>query len=126
MAIVNNGTINALKGIQIPAGYVRPTVTPVVGPHYKRSLTILVPKATVEVAARNTTMTAIIENAAVGITKQVSDILAADYLATATVTSHTKLLSITTNLEGTKGTDELFSDTVINYICEVIIYVKAE
>ena len=110
MAIVHNGTINAVNHQQIPVGYTRPSVTKVTGSRWGTSLILEVDKATVENADPVVTMGNILNDATIGLNKQIEDILAADYLASATVTSHARLSLITTNLEGIKGSDDIFKN----------------
>ena len=124
MAIVNNGTVNSLDSSLLPSGYTRPTVTEISDYHYVYELDLSVLKATVENSTKSTTMTNIISNATVGITKQVDDILAADYLASATVTSYTDWWKVSDNTE-LNTTSDFFSDTATSYVCSVRIYVKA-
>ena len=82
MAIVNNGTKNSLADTHIPSGYTRPTVTTFTDQEYTRNLELTVLKATVENATASTTMTNIINDATIGITKQIDDILASDFTTT--------------------------------------------
>lgn len=126
MAIDNKGTANQVPSRQIPVGYTRPTVVKVLGAGiYKSVLVLFVLKATVENADPAITMANIINNATIGITKQIDDILAADYLATSTVTAYAALKSITTNLEGTGGADDIFLANATSYRCEVELFVKS-
>ena len=125
MAIVNNGTVNSIDIKQIPSGYTRPTVTLIADYHYKRTITLTVLKATVDESSASSTMTAIIANGTVGITQQVDDILAADYLASATVTAYADMRTLNTTLENTAGTDAWLTDAAVSYSAVVDIYVKA-
>ena len=125
MAIVNNGTKNSLTSNELPSGYTRPTVTEIADYQYSRSLSISVLKATVETATGAATMAAIIANATVGITKQVTDILAADYLASATVTAYADLVGLTHNISANNGAGDYLKNTAVSYVCTVNLYVKA-
>jgi len=125
MAIVVNGTKNSLSANEIPSGYTRPTVTEITDYQYSRSLSLSVLKATVEAATGADTMTAIIANATVGITKQVTDILDADYLATATVTAYADLVGLTHNIAAVNGSGDYLKNTAVSYVCTVNLYVKA-
>ena len=125
MAIVNNGTVNSIAVRQLPSGYTRPTVTLIADYHYKRTITLTVLKSTVENATASTTMTNIITNGTIGVTKQVDDILAADYLASATVTAYADMRTLTTTLAPTSGSDVWLDDTSVSYSAVVDIYVKA-
>ena len=124
MAIVNNGTVNSLPESQIPEGYTRPTVTLVTDFDYESTLTLTVLKATVENATDATTMTNIIDDAVIGITKQIDDILAADFLGTATVTAHAELTEISNNIIPVK-TSDFYNDTAVSFTCTVKLFVKA-
>lgn len=125
MAITNNGTVNSIQVGNLPTGYTRPTVTTFSDYEYKRTLTLNVLKATVETATGAATMTAIIANATIGITKQITDILAADYLATATVTAYADLTHLTHNLAAINGSGDYLKNIALSYVCTVDLYVKA-
>jgi len=125
MAITNNGTRNSLSSAQKPALYTDPTVTTFADHEYKRTLTLSVLKATVEAATSAATMTAILDNATIGINKQVSDIIDADYLATATVTTWADLRSLTTNIvDVSSGDGTWLKNTAVSYVATVDLYVK--
>jgi hypothetical protein len=95
-AHINQGTRNLAPAEQIPTSYVRPTVAvmPDSEVQYTRRLTLSVAKATVETATPATTVAAIIANGTIGVTKQVLDLVAADYLAVKQVTFYTDVVSI--------------------------------
>lgn len=125
MAIVNNGTVNSLTQNEIPTGYTRPTVTTFTDHEYERTLTLSVLKATVENADPAITMANIIANATIGITKQIDDILAADYLATATVTAYADLIGLSNNFASVNGLAPYLTNVATSYVCSVKLYVKA-
>lgn len=125
MAIVNNGTKNSLTANELPDGYTRPTVTTFTDYQYRRSLTLNVLKATVENANASTTMTNIFNDATIGINKQITDILALDYLGTATVTAYADLVGLTHNIASINGSGEYLKNTAVSYVCTVNLYVKA-
>lgn len=125
MAIVVNGTKNSLTANELPSGYVRPTVAEVSDFHYKRTIVLSVLKATVETASGASTMEAIINNATIGITKQIADILALDYLSTAAVTAYADLVGLTHNLSGVYGGADYLKNIAVSYICTVDVYVKS-
>lgn len=124
MAIVNNGTKVSLTPATLPTGYTLPTVTEITDYQYVRTLTLNVLKATVENATKTTTLTNILGDATIGITKQISDILDADYLATATVTAYAELYDISSNIT-TSPTSDFYNNTAVSYVCSVRLYVKA-
>ena len=126
MAITNNGVKNSLKTALIPTGYTRPTVTTFTDWEYKRTLSLSVLKATVENSDPAVTMANIISDATIGLAKQIIDIVAADYLATATVTTYADWVSLTTNLsDKSSGDGTWLKDTAESYVCIVNLYVKA-
>ena len=124
MAIVNNGTKNSLSSDLLPSGYTRPTVTEISDYDYVSELTLSVTKATVENATKATTMANIIADGTVGITAQIDAILAADYLASATVTAYTDWYKVSSNIE-VNTTSDFFNDTAVSYTCYCRLYVKA-
>lgn len=125
MAITNNGTKNSLPLAQLPTGYTVPVVTTFTDWEYKRTLTLTVLKSTVENATASTTMTNIFNNATVGLNKQIVDIVAADYLATATVTTYADLTALTTNVSSTSSGDGTWmKSTAVSYTATVNLYVK--
>jgi len=124
MAIVNNGTRVSLQAVQLPTGYTLPTVTEIADYDYISDLTLNVLKSTVENATDATTLTNILGDAAIGITKQITDILAADYLATATVTAYADLTGINHNIVAVNTTN-FYDNTAVSYVCTVRLYVKA-
>lgn len=119
MAISNLGAINELPTSQLPSGYTKPVVATFTDYEYVRSVTLNVLKATVEAASASATMTAIFNNATVGINKQIADIIAADFLTTPSVTSYGSLTALTTN------TEDYLTNAAAVYKCTVKIYVKA-
>lgn len=126
MPITNLGSINSLPDAQLPTGYTKPVVATFADFEYVRTLTLSVLKATVETASPATTLAAILNNATVGINKQITDIITADFLATPTVTSYAELLSLTTNFEVGNGTNTVYLTNAADaYIATVRLYVKA-
>jgi hypothetical protein len=125
MAITNNGTKNSLPDSQIPSGYSRPSVTTFTDYEYERTLTLSVLKSTVESATRSTTMTNIIGNGTIGITKQITDILAAEFLDSATVTAYAEIIALTHNFAAQAGTDVWLSNTACSYVATVKLFIKS-
>lgn len=124
MAITNNGTKVSLRTEKLPTGYSLPSITEIADYDYIKRVTLSVAKATVENATDATTLTNIIGNATVGINKQIDDIIAADYLATATVTHYQDLIDINSNIVA-KNTTDFYDNTAVSYVCTVLVYVKA-
>ena len=126
MAITNNGTKNSLPAAQIPTGHTRNAPTEFTDWEYKRELTLSVLKATVDEATADATMTAIFNNATIGLDKQIVDIIAADYLATATVTTWADCTALTlSNAVTSSGSGVWLLDTAASYVATVTLYVKA-
>jgi len=125
MAITNNGTKNSLNSEQLPTGYTLPTITTFTDWEYKRILNLTVLKSTVENATQATTMTNIFDDATIGLDKQVVDIVAADYLASATVTTYADLVGLSNNITDVNNGDGVWLDNIAtSYTATVILYVK--
>lgn len=124
MAIVNNGAKNSQPANQIPTGYTRPVITEFQDFQYVRRFNLEIDKITVDNATPSTTLTNIYDDAAVGINKQITDIIAAAYIATQTVTTWVDVLTITTNQENNTSTDFYNADAT-DYVATVILYVKS-
>lgn len=126
MAIINNGTQNGLPAGQIPAGHTRETTTTFADWEYKRTLTLSVAKVTVDEATSTATMTAIFDNATIGLDKQILDIVAATYISTQTVTTYATLKSMTTNISDiSSGDGTWLKSTAEAYICTVELFIKS-
>lgn len=121
MAISNLGATCDLPDDQIPSGYTKPVIATFSDFEFERTLTLNVLKATVETATPSTTLTAIFNNATIGINKQITDIIAADFLTTPTVTTYGRLISLSLNLDNTN----YLGNTAASYKCIVKLYVKA-
>lgn len=124
MAITHLGAENNLPAVQLPTGYVKPNIATFEDYEYPRTLILEVLKATVENANPAVTMANIIDNATIGIDKQVEDILAADFLGTATVLSFASLTALNTNFADLKSTADYLKTTAAKYICTVKIFIK--
>ncbi len=125
MAITNGGTRNSIPAGKLPSGHTRETTTTFTDWLYKRELTLSVAKATVDESAATTTMTAIFENVTIGLDKQITDIVAADYIASRTVTTWAECTNIITNLTDDSSGDGIWmKNTAEAYLCTVILYIK--
>ena len=125
MALTNNGTVNNLPAAVLPSGYTRPSVTTFTDFQWTYRLTLSVLKSTVEDATPATTMAQIISNASIGITKQITDIVAADFLTAPTTTYYTNWDVISHNLSDTTGTsDDLLDNIALSYECIVQVFLK--
>lgn len=125
MAITNNGTVNNLHADQLPSGYTRPTVTIFEDFEYVRTLSLTILKSTVENATPSTTMTNIIENATIGIEKQVLDIVAATFISTQTVTTYSSLDALSTNQSQNSGDETWLDDIAQSYTATVKLFIKS-
>lgn len=123
MAITNNGTKLKIASGQIPSGFSAPAVTDFSDHEYKRELILQVDKATVQNADKATTLSNILTDATIGINKQVTDILTADYVGTNDVQAFSELVSLGHNVLPTAQSDFLGNAAVV-YKCKVIVYVK--
>lgn len=125
MAVAYTGTQNLIPDSQIPTGYTRPTVaTNTKEFTSQHTLTIL--KSTVDESVAATTMTAIFENATIGIDKQISDIITSEFDNTKTVVAYGECTQLTTNLRGITGTDDWLTDTVVSYTATVTSFTSVE
>ncbi len=122
MAITNNGTVNSLNIVQLPTGYVRPTVVTFTDEEYVSNLSLSILKTTVENGVNVTTMANIIAS----ITSIVDSILAADYVATQTVEAYADLVGLTSNQSVTLGDSKWLNNNATDYIAAVKLYVKAQ
>jgi len=124
MAITNNGTKNSLPSNLLPSGYTRPSVTTFTDHDYVSELVIQVDKVTVDNATKATTLTNIIGQATEGITAKITAILAADYLASATVTAYADFYKISSSIE-VNTTSDFYGNADVTYTCYCRLYVKA-
>lgn len=125
MAITNNGTRNSIPAGKLPSSYTRETATGFTDWLYKRELTLSVTKATVDESSANTTMIAIFANSSIGLDKQITDIVAADYVASRTVTTYAVCTDIVTNIsDNSDGNGTWMKNTAEAYVCTVTLYVK--
>jgi hypothetical protein len=120
MAIVVNGTVNAIPAEKLPVGYTPPTVTIIQDFQYRYDVVIPLVFSTTATSTAVNTMTAIVT----ATNSAVIALLALDFLATATVTSYAVINSIDTNLANTTST-YLLSTTTPSYLVSVTIFVKA-
>lgn len=124
MAITNNGTKVSLGTGFLPTGYTKPSVTIFSDHEYIRDITVEVDKVTVDDATKATTLTNIVGNATVGITKQIDDILAATYIASQTVTAYTEFYDVNSNIKAGTGSD-FYNADLVTYVCKCRLYIKA-
>lgn len=123
MAITNNGTKVTIQSDKLPVGYTLPTVTTFTDHEYIRTATLTVDRATVYSATKTTTMANILANATIGVTKQVTDLVTADFDATNTITIFADIYDIDTNLKVSQ-TGDFYGNGDDDFVCYVKIYVK--
>ena len=126
MAITNNGTQNLLPAGQIPAGHTRETTTTFTDFEYKRDLTLTILKVTVDEATSTATMTAIFDDATIGLDKQILDIVAATFISSQTVTTYASLTALTTTIsDNSSGDGAWLKSTAESYSCTVELFIKS-
>lgn len=123
MALTFNGTVVIIDSSQIPAGYVKPTVTTFGDPEagsINASLTIA--KSAVEDPSDVVTFGNILDNVTVGVNKQIEDKLNAELdVAGNTIDAYAELRAVKTNqIFG----DDLYNDSTVVYRCAVRIFWK--
>lgn len=122
MALVYNGTSVEVVEDLLPNGYVKPVVVKFTDLEYDEMIVLEIDKATVDNATQTTTMDNIIADAAIGVDKQMNDILVNDFhTAGVTVTAYAEILKIDTNMNK-KGV--LYTDGAPAYKITVKYYVK--
>lgn len=124
MALVDNGLKVSLDSGQVPAGASTQSVTEFTDHEYVREEVFNVAKSTVEDASKATTFDNILNDTSVGVKKQVTDLLTADYIGTNTVTYFSEITYITSNIAGNNAASDFYSNAAINYVCIVKIYIK--
>lgn len=124
MAIALNGVQNSLTNNQIPTGYTKIGITTFSDNESKAVYDLTVLKATVENSDPAVTMANILANGTVGLTKQITDILAGDYLATATVDAWADWTALSNNFSNIDKEGDYLTDSAASYQCRVILYVK--
>jgi len=123
MALVDNGVKVSFTGL-IPSNATTQVVTEFTDFEYTRDITISVLKATVENADKGVTFDNVIDEATIGIKKQVSDIMGADYDDVAkTVTYYTEYKRVNNNMVANL-TSEFYSNVANSYTCTLTVFIK--
>ena len=125
MALTNAGTLVELPSSRVPSDFTAVAVSSFTDYEYEsttRTLSVL--KSTVEDSDPATTLLAIIANASIGINKQVSDLVTAEFDVTNTVTCFAVLTGIDSNVAASADND-FYTDTAMSYLCTVKFYVKS-
>lgn len=123
MAVINNGVKLSIPSVLIPSGFTAPVVTEFEDFEYEREVTLSVLKSTVENASKATTLLNVINNGTIGISKQIEDIVTADYINSNTVTFYADILNITNNQQ-LSVTSDFFGNVALSYSVKVKFYVK--
>ena len=121
MAITNNGTRLLIPTRQVPDGLSLTAATTFTDIQYRRTLELSTLKSLADGATSIITVTAIVAD----IASQVDAIIAADFIATATVDFWTDIVSLTSTNTPNGGDDAWLSDVAPSYITNVVIYVKS-
>ena len=126
MALTNNGTIVTIPTAQLPSGYTAPTgITTFTDYQWTYRVQLSILKSTVENATPSTTMTNIIDNGTIGVTKQITDIVAADFLTAPTTTYFTDVVILETTQSTITGANDVWLDDVaLSYLATVQVYLK--
>lgn len=125
MALTHNGTVVQLPTSRVPSDYTLPTVSTFTDWEYESSVrTLTVLKSTVEDSDRATTLSNIINNATIGLDKQIEDLISAEADVTNTVTSYAVLTGIDSNVAAS-GSNDFYTDTAMSYSCTVKFYWKS-
>lgn len=123
MALVNNGVQLSIPTGLIPTGFTAPAVTTFTDFEYEREVTLSVLKSTVENASKATTLLNIINDVTIGISKQILDIVTADYIGSNTVTFYSEVTNLTNNQQ-LSVTSDFFGNVAVSYVVKVKFYVK--
>lgn len=123
MAVINNGVKLSIPSVLIPSGFTAPVVTEFEDFEYEREVTLSVLKSTVENASKATTLLNVINNGTIGVSKQIEDIVTADYINSNTVTFYADILNITNNQQ-LSVTSDFFGNVALSYSVKVKFYVK--
>lgn len=125
MATSPQGTKVSIPAGQVPDDFTAPAVTTFTDSEYSRTFNLTVDKTTVQNADQATTLLAIIENATVGIEKQIDDIMAADFDdAALTVTYYIDLVKLSTNQTPETPSSGFLTNASVDYEARVNVYIK--
>lgn len=125
MVTFNGVSTNNLPRVKKPTGFTDPTVTPVTGENlWQWPNTLYVDRATVYDADKATTLGNIINDNAIGLKKQCTDLLSLFENTINTVSGHAELLDVNINLDPAVPTSDFYLDVDDKYVCPVIIYAK--
>lgn len=123
MAIVDKGIKISLSPSIVPSGFVPPVVAEFSDQEYERIYTLSVLKATVENADKAVTFDNIIDDAAIGILKQILDLVTADFVAANNVEYYSEWVIVNSNSARSLNND-FYTSTAFSYVCEVKVFIK--
>jgi len=123
MAIVDKGLKIDLSPALVPDGYVADPYELVSDYEYLREYELSVLRATVEDTDKAVTFGNIIDNATMGIKKQVNDLVSADFASGNTVEYSTELTDLTSNVQRSKSND-FYSNIAMSFVCKVLVKIK--
>ena len=124
MAVVNKGTKVRIPPGQVSGGFAMPTVDWFADFEYKRELVLEVLKSAVENADKAITLANILDNPTVGINKQVTDIVTADFIALNTTTVYAELTFLGNNIAPGVSSG-FYTNVAVSYVAKVTVYVKS-
>lgn len=123
MAVADSGIKIEISSALIPDGFSAPVYTEISDYEYKREYQLSILKSTVENATKSTTFGNIINDAAIGILKQINDLVVADFIGTNTVEYYTIWKIIKSNTQRSNNND-FYTDTPFSYIVNVEVFIK--
>lgn len=123
MAIVDKGIKISIPSSLVPSDFDPPVVAEFSDQEYERIYTVSVLKATVEDADIAVTFDNIIEEAAIGILKQILDLITADFVAANNVEYYSEWVIVSSNSSRSLDSD-FYTSTAFSYVCEVKVFIK--
>ena len=108
MAVIDKGIKIELPEALIPDGFAAPVYVEVSDYEYERKYQLNILKSTVENVAKDVTFGNIINDATIGILKQINDIIVADFIGTNTVDYHTVWKTISSNAQRSKASEVVY------------------
>lgn len=128
MSIVSKGTkITLTPSNKIPDGFTPPSVEAFKDYRYSAvRRTLQVPKSDVEDSDPVTTLTNIIQDNTVGIEKQITDMLTADWGGSNpnTIDFWVHLMGLTLNVIPPDKTSDFLNNSAVVYECDTITYIR--
>lgn len=124
MALTFNGVKVDIPSTQVPAAYTKPTITTFDDYTYFDTVQLTVLKSTVHDADPAVTINDIINDATIGLEKQIEDIITFDFETSNTVTAYASWTALDTNYSDLRGTGDYLTTTAVSYLCTVKYFVK--